>query len=537
MADSLGELFIEAAERFPERVFLRHVHGARDVRVTYGEAAMRLFALRQRLSSAGIRPGAYALVYLHEMVPSLWIDLACALAGVIPVPIGTEFSIGAARQLAHRVRAEVVIADERLLADLGMGNLCVIGTAEVLGPVPEMGAADAIRGLRTLLPPIGRDDIYMIQPTSGTTGQPKLAERPHLTFLRVAEIMSRGMRVEEEPAQRVLMVAALTHGMGQYLLGFGLHLAAEFDVPGEIDTAASLAEVRQLDPTYLGMTPRVMRSFFGQQKKLGDQGPLFGPGAKSCLVSGAVSDVDLLEALHAQGIDIFEGYGASEISVLATNRRGTWRPGLAGEILKDVELRLDEDGELLARCPGRMRAYFGDPELTQAAFTSDGYYRTGDYCEITPDGHLRYLGRKKDVFNTFAGANVHPGPIETEIERWSWVDQVVLIGDQKPYLSALIVVHAPPVVADAGDGYLTEPSFASLYERARTAFASLNAQLETFERIEGIALFGRRMGPDLYKIVGHSKISRNRNGVETAYRARIEALYGRTPAGEPGSVA
>jgi acyl-CoA synthetase (AMP-forming)/AMP-acid ligase II len=171
-------------------------------------------------------------------------------------------------------------------------------------------------------------------------------------------------------------------------------------------------------------------------------GRIFGPSARIMITGGAPPDPDIMLAFERSGVHVVEAYGASEFSLVALTRPGQWRPGVVGHVLDDVTLRITEDGELHAWTPVLMRGYHEAPELTRAAFTEDGFYRTGDRVEITEGGELRYLGRVVDSFNLFDGSHVAPGPIEEAMAKLPWIEQVMLLGDQRPYLTGLVVPHA-----------------------------------------------------------------------------------------------
>jgi long-chain acyl-CoA synthetase len=248
------------------------------------------------------------------------------------------------------------------------------------------------------------------------------------------------------------------------------------------------------------------------------------------MTGGARCDVQLFELMQAQGLDVFEGYGTSEMGVVAWTERGNWQPNKL-KIVDDVELKQGPDGELLAKTPCMMLGYYGESELTRAAFTEDGFYRTGDFCELTDDGYFRYVGRKRDVFNTPEGANIHPTRIEDMLDALEWVSQVVLIGDGRPYLSALIVVEEGE--SSAEDGYLEAAANPRLYERARSAIEELNRKLESIEKVRRVALFARPMGPELYSYTRTGKVSRKRKAVAKSFASRIEQLYRDDASGLP----
>src|SRR5262249_1041019 len=153
----------------------------------------------------------------------------------------------------------------------------------------------------------------------------------------------------------------------------------------------------------LPMVPRVLRSFYRQHTQDLVHTPgrhLFPQTAKVLFLAGGRGDPELFRYCQRQGIDTIEFYGSSEASIVALTPRDGWRPDGGGRVRPDVTLRLADDGEILVRSPGLMIGYYRAEELTRQALTEDGYFRTGDLGELSPDGYLRIRGRRTDAFNT-----------------------------------------------------------------------------------------------------------------------------------------
>ena len=519
MSRTLDGRFLECVERYPDRIFMRRFDGAAIRTVSYADAARRTAATVHALAERGLRPGDRVVCYLDELVPSVWFCLAAAHAGVWPVPIGPSFSVDAVQQLVQQVGAAAIFTTVEHAPKLVARGLEPLTP---LDPATTPSLDDARQLLHRAEAAHTGDDVYMLQPSSGTTGQSKLVMLPHRHQCYVVDLLRFDLRREDEPPHRLLLIAALTHGMGQIVFANAISLGAELVVPNRHDVHASLDEVRALDPDFMTMTPRVLRSFHAQIAG-GDR--LFGPSAKVLLIGGAVSDGELLQQVHDQGIDVIEAYGAAEFGFASAGPRGGWRRGSVGKIAPDVKLRIDDDGELLCWSPEHMVGYYGDEQATRAAFTADGYYRTGDYCEIDRDGYLRYTGRKKDVFNTYAGTNVFPAQMEAAIDQLAWVRQVVLVGDQRPYMTALVVLADPAAPTREADGFLDARAHAELYASAARDLARINREFEAIERVRRFALFATPMPDDMYTVVGHQKIRRSRPAIAQRYQPRIAALY------------
>src|SRR5439155_19769389 len=129
-------------------------------------------------------------------------------------------------------------------------------------------------------------------------------------------------------------------------------------------------------------------------------------------------------------------------SVIAVTVRGKRRPGIAGRVLDDITVRIADDGEVQVKSDYGMAGYLDADDLTRAAFTDDGFYLTGDLGTIDADGFLQLHGRSRDVFNSAEGSNIFPTRIEEMIEGLPTVRQVILVGDAKPFIVALICIDA-----------------------------------------------------------------------------------------------
>jgi long-subunit acyl-CoA synthetase (AMP-forming) len=507
--DNLAALFVSGARDYPNRVFLRWCHGTERITWSYAEAAVRIANLIARLDAIGVGSGDYAVVYTAEIVPSLLFDIACACAGVVFTPIETN-SIPAVMDIYARTAAKVVLTTpdrarsfDAVIAEDGLGT--TTGTY-----------AQALAFLADRTARLDADSIYMLQPTSGTTGGSKLVIRTHKPFVRVGPLFAFGALREDEPQARVLIVPALTHGMGQYLLAAALWRATEIDVTTRIDVAASIEEIRWLDPTFIVLTPRVLRSLVHQLG--GDTTQIFGPSLRHFLSSGAAPDKQLLTAIERTGVTVIEAFGASEVSAVAITRPGSWRPDILGHVLDDVELRVSEDGELQVRSDYKMAGFHGAPELTKAAFTDDGFYCTGDRVTLGPEGEFTYHGRLVDSFNLFDGSHVAPGPLEDAFGHLPWVDQVMLFGDQYPYLVGLLVPTA---------------KYRGRLDRVGRRMFELDAgricsEFEPNARVHRLAILDRPLPEEMFKFVGHGKIRRVRARALEAFDALVQALYAGT---------
>jgi len=537
---TLGWFFLNSSKQNLSKVFIRHVFG---FNYTYEDTIFRVAHIIQFFNEKGIKKGDRIVCYWEDTIPGVMFSLACAISGVILVPLSPIFSSHYLKNLMAQNSARVVFTTLEkmpLLKEADLEPYCadsLIDTQAVYimgeqASSAQMTLPEAENLLWELAAQIDCNDTFMIQPTSGSTGQPKLVIRPHISPCRYGKYVGPQIIHEEGNRPKFLMVAALTHAFGFNMLATALSVGAELLVPSRIDASAPLREVKKLDPSVIPLVPRILRSFFLQNersKNEEDKARLLGPSAKYLISAGGSGDPTYFQTLQKQGVEIMEIYGSSEASMVALTPRGAWRPGYAGKILPDVELKIEEDGELLIRSPGMMKGYFNDEKTTAEAFSQENFYLTGDLGHVDTQGYLQILGRKKDIFNTAEGSNIYPERLENLLEALPSVKQAILIGDRRPYISVMIVVHSenlfPDLEINPKLDLLHENKFGPFYDKLGPQLRQVNSQLERVEQIVRYSLFNKPFDSATYATVGPGKARRDRRKIEELYADRIEALY------------
>ncbi|MEP7013772.1 MAG: long-chain fatty acid--CoA ligase [Acidobacteriota bacterium] len=207
------------------------------------------------------------------------------------------------------------------------------------------------------------------------------------------------------------------------------------------------------------------------------------------LSGGAPLGRDIAEFFWGAGIPIYEGYGLSETSpVISVNSPGHAKLGTVGRAVRDVVVRIAEDGEILSKGPNIMKGYWGLPEATKEAIDADGWFHTGDIGEVDGEGFLRITDRKKELIVNANGKNIAPAPIENSLKASQYIAQAVVIGDRRKFLSALLVPDYDNLKGWAGkQGLPTER--AALFARSETRallaqeVGTVNKKLAKFEQI------------------------------------------------------
>jgi long-chain acyl-CoA synthetase len=248
---------------------------------------------------------------------------------------------------------------------------------------------------------------------------------------------------------------------------------------------------------------------------------------------GAPLAAEIIEFFLASGIQIMEGYGLTEASpVVSVNPLGALRPGTVGKPLYGVEVKVADDGELMVKGPIVMKGYYQD-EVATAQVIKDGWLYTGDLVQIE-DGYIRITGRKKDILVTSGGKNISPAVIENLIVEDDLIAQVMVYGDNKKYLTALVVPNyerAAAMAEEIGLGELPEDELTAeklvanqkLYDILVDRINGKTSHLGHVEQVKRIFLLNRELTEDDGELTPTMKVKRN--VVSKKFAEQLDALY------------
>ncbi len=423
---------------------------------------------------------------------------------------------------------------------------------------------------------VNENDLMTIIYTSGTTGEPKGVMLTHRNL--VQNVLSAAPRItlhREDVALEFLPLCHVLERMISYILMWRATYKAYCSVYHVADVIAEIRphgftgvprfyeKIYQAVMSKVALASPLRRSLFSWALGVGRRASVLriagkqlsglaavrfriadrlvlskirdrlGGRVRFCISGGAELPLYVNEFFHSIGICVMEGYGLTETSpVIAVNGEGPGmlRLGAVGKPLEDVEIKLAEDGELLVKGPNVMQGYWNKEEATAEVFDDDGFFLTGDLAELDDDGFLLIVDRKKDIIVTAGGKNVAPQPIENRLKRSPFIDVAVLIGDRRPFISALITPELEKLQAWAAGQGITGDDPAELLQQpqVRQLFAEAvddtNAGLARFEQIKEFRVLPEVLSVESGHLTPSMKVKRR--VLEQDFATSIEEMYG-----------
>lgn len=282
---------------------------------------------------------------------------------------------------------------------------------------------------------------------------------------------------------------------------------------------------RQRPPGFLGVKLALAdKLVFGKIKER------LGGRFQYALSGGAPLAPEIAAFFWGAGIEIYEGYGLTETSpVIAVNTPDAIKLGTVGKPIPGVEVKIAEDGEILSRGPNTMQGYWGKSEATAEAIDAEGWFHSGDIGELDGEGFLRITDRKKEILVNAYGKNVAPAPIENVLKASRFVNQVVVIGDRRKFLSALIVPDFEALAVWAGDRGIADASPAALVANPEVRkllgdeVESVNRRLAHYEQIVKWDLLPEEFTIEGGELTPTQKVKRR--VIDQKYGDQIDAMY------------
>ena len=445
--------------------------------------------------------------------------------------------------------------------------------AEHWSAVTELANDDLLQEVARIKKNIPVSQLATIIYTSGTTGTPKGVMLSHRNIYSNLYYSKISFPFEDAPQYKVLSFLPLNHifeKMVTYIYlysGIGIYYAESMDTIGD--------NLREVKPNGFTTVPRLLEKVFerimnkgneltGIKRKLffwsvslasqydnnNSSGPWYrlqlalanklvfskwrealGGNVAFIVTGGAACQVKLLRIFNAARIPVYEGYGPTENSpVIAVNRKakGGNRLGTVGPVIEGVTLKLEEDGEICVSGPSVMEGYYKRPDLT-AETVIDGWLHTGDIGVLEEGGFLRITDRKKELFKTSGGKYVAPQPIENKLKESHFIEQVMVVGPERKFVSALVVptfaalkdwMKANNITFTTNEAAIREPRVLEMYQKLVDQY---NTGFNHVEQIKKFELLPHEWTIETGEMT--PKLSLKRKVVMEKFREAIEQIY------------
>ena len=468
---------------------------------TWAQLGDKVRDLASGLIELGIGHGDRVAIMSGTRIEWTIAEMAILSIGAVTVPIYETSSIEQCSWILSDSGAKLCIAEKAdhakridaaraqatdlgevfVIEDGGIDAISERGTEATRNAVAERNAA--IRG----------DDLALIIYTSGTTGNPKGCVLTHHNLLSGGRSADLSLQELLNPEMSTLLFLPLAHSFAQLIMAGALE--AEVTIGYARSVELLMEDLQTFKPTFLLSVPRVFEKVFNtaQRKAEGPKAKVFdfavstsqswsqspnpinsamrfvadklvysklkaalGGNVRFCVSGGAPLAPYLAHFFHAAGITILEGYGLTETSAATSvNRPRAMKIGTVGKPHPGVEMKVGEDGELLQRGPQVFQGYYHNDAATAEVIDSEGWFHTGDIGEIDDDGFIKITGRKKEIIVTAGGKNVSPAVLEERMKQHRLVSQVMVVGDNRPFVAALVTLEPEELAAFAKENGLS----------------------------------------------------------------------------------
>ncbi|MDS0139645.1 MULTISPECIES: long-chain fatty acid--CoA ligase [unclassified Amycolatopsis] len=581
--ENMSDVVWANAERFSDVVsFRRQVEGS-WLDVTAKEFAAEVLAVAKGMAKAGIGRGDRVAIMSKTRYEWTLIDFAIWAAGAVTVPIYDTsspeqvhwiLSDSAAKGVFVETTAHAAAVDEVRDRLTELANTWQIeGDSPAVEELSALGASLSDDELHDRRREVTADELATIVYTSGTTGRPKGVELTHRNLLAEIRADIEAFPQLMEQGNSLLVFLPLAHVLARAIAVTAL--TARVTLGHTPDVKNLVADLGTFRPTFVVAVPRVFEKVYNSAKQKAHsegKGKIFdaaeatavayseaqdsggaGLGLKlkhlafdklvygklraalggrcvAAVSGGAPLGARLAHFFRGIGVPVFEGYGLTETSAAANvNTQTAFRVGTVGKPVNGTSVRIAGDGEVLLKGDVVFRAYYNNPQATKEALT-DGWFHTGDLGELDADGFLKITGRKKEIIVTAGGKNVAPSGLEDTIKACPLVSQAMVVGDQRPFIAALVTVdeeyfpswksqHGKPAGASVAD-LAADPD---LLAEIQAAVDEANKSVSKAEAIKKFTVLANDFTEAGGEITPSLKLKRN--VVSKNYANDIEGLY------------
>lgn len=552
------------------------------VRYSSQEIKTKILQTAQGLLNWGLRKNDTIVIIPQAATPhTLFLDLAAQMIGLLPLIAHSTFTKEQINHIVKEAEPKVLFyASDKLKGRLDNNEVESYSISESTNSdyqqcfVQEKFDEEAIQSIADQIRP---QDLAMVIYTSGSTGLPKGVMLSHLNIMsNLSAVMSL---LPVGPGAKTITFLPISHILERASVYMSLSMGFRIHTLEDINKLQkTMMEVR---PAFMSAVPRIIekmlerlanyrseQGFFTQKLLkwaievglqyephkgfkphyafnniiarylvLGKLRKATGGKLEGIAVGGAHLRPDLSNLLEVAGIKIREGYGMTETSPIITFNRfepGMHKIGTVGLPLSNVQIKLDKEegdlgGEVLVKGPNITTGYYKRPKLSQELFDSEGWLKTGDIGTIDEKGFLTITDRKKNIFKTSSGKYVAPQLLENQFQTSRYLNQILIIGFHKPYITALIVPNYITLEKWAADHdvHWTSPTYMAhnikIKEKIQEDIEEVNKTLPNFKRIIKFTLLDSEwtVENDLLS----ASLKPRRKEIEARFKKQIEEMY------------
>ena len=580
VAGNLTNLISERAHFEPERVLVSRPMGDRWQAVTAKEYEEEIKAVAKGFIAAGVNFGDRVAIMAKTRYEWTVLDFAIWYAGAVPVPIYETSSAEQVDWILTDSGAVAIVVETPALAELVQPVMPATCkkiwniTYNALATLTHEGKGvsdDEITKRREKLKP---ETLATLIYTSGTTGKPKGVQLTHGNFLsECGNVVNGASDLFLKPGGSTLLFLPVAHVFGRMVqigsITAGLHLAHCSDL------TKLPADLASFKPTFVLAVPRIFEKIYNGAEAKADaagKGKIFHKAAEVAIAYSKALDTKkispLLKLQHGlfdklvyskiraglggrveaaisggaplgerlghfyrgAGVRVLEGYGLTETTAGATlNLTAAHRVGSVGKPIPGTTIKIAEDGEVLIKGPIVMQGYWQNDAANKEVFDSNGYFKSGDLGKIDEEGYLSIVGRKKELIVTAGGKNVAPAVLEDRLRSHPLISQCMVVGDNKPFIAALITIDPdaikPWAVANKKEGasiseLAKDPTLQAVIQ---TAVDETNKAVSRAESIRKFVI----LPVDFTIAGGHltAKLSVKRHVVSQQFAREIDELF------------
>ncbi len=539
---TIPELFLDqvAARQHEASIYKKEAGKFRPI--TWHEVHLDVRRYAANLLRLGVTPGDRVVQFSENRYEWILADLAIHLVGAVHVPVHSTLSgTQVMEQVVDSGARIVLISTAGLLEKLASSSIPAPADVNVYGfealgdfsgsPVELFDMKDVdtteVEQLEgTIADRIGPDSHATILYTSGTTGEPKgvvLNQRNLVT-----NALGANELIGQRPSDLRLCFLPLSHIFARTCDLYGwIACGAPLALAESRDTV--IPDAQAIHPTVINAVPY----FYARlQKALVEKGfdkapdalkGLLGGRVRMCCSGGAPLTTQLYDYFKSQNLPLLQGYGLTESSpVISASTISADRRGAVGQPLRDVEVKISSDGEVLTKGPHVMVGYWQNEAATEEVL-KDGWLYTGDLGEIDADGYLYITGRKKELIVTATGKNVAPAYLEALLVEDPLIAQALVIGDNRKFLTALIVPDPDGVRKALSVEELPELNGESMQTLFAEHISGRLSDVAKNEQIGKFTILARPFSTEQGELT--AKLSLRRKTIEENFASEIEAMY------------